>query len=345
MLAKSNRSDIQVTLISDGPMSPYSGMIPSFLAGIYKASDLQFDLQKICDRFHFNFIESRVILICAEKNLVQLSTQKFLEYDICSVNIGIESNQIPTDVQDEKNIVYLKPISKLIESWNLLKNSAETENCDIKIIGGGAAAFEIAIACRRHFKKNEITLISGKTGLLPEHSALAKKLAQKSLAAAKINLLEGQRVEKITDQYLSLSDGTRLTKDICFVGTTAAVNPLFKRSGLKVNEFGFVHVDKNLLVEGTNNLFAAGDCCHFAAEPLAKAGVYAVRQGPVVYKNIIAFLENKPLIKYKPQTEFLKILVSGDQEAIAIYGKFVFKGLWAWKLKNYIDLKFMKKFK
>lgn len=327
-------------------MSPYSGMIPSFIAGIYEASDLQFDLKKICQRFDFQFVESQLILICAEKNQVQLSNQAFIDYDICSVNTGIESNPIRTKTKNDENLIYLKPISKLIEKWNRIKNKTATKPTDIKIIGGGAAAFEIAIACRKHFKSitNEITLITGMNGLLHDQSARAKKLAKESLSANRIKLIENLRVELITDQQMVLSDGTNLLKDICFIGTTAAVNPLFKNSGLPVSETGFVRVDKNLLVEGTKNIFAAGDCCHFSAKPLQKAGVYAVRQGPIIYQNIISILEKKSLTRYKPQTEFLKILVSGDQEAIAIYGKFAFKGFLAWKLKNYIDLNFMKRF-
>lgn len=347
-LAKTKNNSFKVTLVSDVTQAPYSGMIPSYLAGVYTASDLQFDLAKLCTRFGFQFIQSSLSIIHAEKNQVLLTSGEFLNYDICSINIGIESNRIQTDADDEKNIIYLKPISKLIKQWNQIKNLTDkkTAGVDLKIIGGGAAAFEIAIACRQHFKSllNKITIISGKNGLLHDQISRVQKYAKESLKAEHIELIEGQRVEKITNQHLTLTDGSKLTKDICFIGTTAATNPIFVNSSLPVNLDGFVRVNENLLIEGYPNIFASGDCSYFTKSPLAKAGVYAVRQGPIIFKNIMSIMASKPLDKYLPQTEFLKILVCGNKNAIVIYGKFVFRGYIAWQLKNYIDRKFMERF-
>ena len=127
-LAKSKNKSFKVTLVSDVIQAPYSGMIPSYLSGKYLASDLQFDLSKLCMRFGFQFIQASLNLIHAESNQVQLSNGDLIEYDICSINIGIESNRIQTDIDidpeidKQKNIIYLKPISKLIERWDQIKN-------------------------------------------------------------------------------------------------------------------------------------------------------------------------------------------------------------------------------
>ncbi len=345
-LGKMKNSDLKVTVVSDVVYAPYSGMIPSFLAGVYSSKMLEFDIEKICKQYNFTLLKAKANIIQAKQNKVHLSTGETISYDICSVNIGIESTQIPMLAVDNKNIIYLKPISQFIEQWNQIKQFDQNQNLDIKIIGGGAAAFEIAIACRRHFKgaQTKISIITGQHHLLYGENSEVKKHALDSLKKSHIELIEQTRVEKIDADFLYLSNGQRLHRQICFVGTSAAANPIFKKSELPTNESGFVCVSENLLVKEQQNIFAAGDCCHFTSQPLKKAGVFAVRQGPVVLHNILALINQKKMKHYSPQKDFLKILVSGNNEAIAVFHNFCLKNRLAWKLKNYIDLKFMRRF-
>lgn len=348
-LARIDPSLFNLTLISDVLCAPYSGMIPSYLAGVYSEAELHFDLQKICDRFSFKFIEDKVTFIDSLRNQIHTATGKIIGYDICSINLGILPTLIPATQGPQKDIIYLKPISKLIERWKQTSQlaGASANGLSFTVIGGGAGAFEVAIACRRKFRSldNKIRMIAGKGGLLPEYNRTAQKYARQSLKDLNIDLLEGVRVEHIESTSLLLDDTRHLDKQICFVGTSAQAPEVFRHSGLPVSKDGFVTVDENLLVSGLKNIFAAGDCCFFLPRPLPKAGVFAVRQGPVLAANITALILNQSaLTKYFPQSPFLTILVSGDNKAIAAYKNFVFQGRWAWRLKDYIDRKFMKRF-
>ncbi len=50
---------------------------------------------------------------------------------------------------------------------------------------------------------------------------------------------------------------------------------------------GFVLVDPDLrVVDGPGNVFAVGDVAASASDPRPKAGVFAVRQGPVLAANL-----------------------------------------------------------
>lgn len=348
-LAKLDRSLFNLTLISDVLYSPYSGMLPSYLAGVYKGPDLHFDLKKICARFGFEFIEDKVTYINYLNNQALTATGRVFDFDICSINLGIQPTAVPAAEDPSDNIIYVKPISKFIIGWNQTIHFAESslKGLHFSVIGGGAGAFEIAIACRRKFHSldHKISLITGQGGLLPEHNLAAQQYARQSLIDLNIELIQGHRVELIEKNHLNLNDKRQIETQICYVGTSAQAPDIFKLSGLPVNESGFVTVDENLLVSGLKNIFAAGDCCHFTPRPLPKAGVFAVRQGPVLSKNITALIqEQKKLAKYIPQAHFLTILVSGNNKAIASYKKFAFEGRLAWILKDYIDRKFMKRF-
>lgn len=346
LLAVIDRSIFDLTLVSDHEYSSYSGMIPTYMAGFYKQSQLQFNLKEICQKYNYRFIQGEVVEISAESNTVLLSNGPRLDYDICSINIGIKPQVIPTDAESRSGIIYLKPISNLIHQWNQII-SHPTDSLRFAIIGGGAAAFEIAIACRRHFSNlnHKVVMITGSSKLLSSEIPLVQKYARDCLRKMGIDLIEGLRVEKINSDHFILSDGKEILRQIVLLATTASAPSIFKKSNLPISAAGFIQVDQHLNVCGIKNLFASGDCCEFTSYPLPKAGVFAVREAPIVFKNILTILNNETtLLSYIPQTQFLKILVSGNHQAIATYGKFAFKGWLAWLLKDYIDRRFMKRF-
>lgn len=348
--AKVDSKLFELTLISEFSMTPYSSMIPSYMAGVFQPDQFHFDLKTICKKFGFNFIEDRVTQIVAGLNQVKTCRGKAYEYDICSVNLGIVPKPIDSDVQDDKNIFYLKPISKFTSQWELLKTQfrKNKSNLDFSIIGGGAAAFEVAIACRMLYPKPEvkIKIIAGQKGLLPSSSFRARDFAKNALSTQSIELIEGKHVVRITHEQLIFDDETFVSRDVCIVGTSAEAPGLFASSGLPTNQEGFVQINDYLLVDGFENIFAAGDCCNFKSKPLAKAGVFAVREGPILSENIMSLLtDRKSLRMYKPQNHFLTILVSGKKQAIACFGKMAYQGRLAWWLKYFIDLNFMRRFR
>ncbi len=349
-LSKIDRSLFKLTLISEYARFPYSGMIPGYFAGLYPIEKLEFDLREICNRFDYQFIEDQAIRINSETQQVETAKGHYIKFDICSLNLGIVPTKISSNKMEMQNIFYLKPTSKACLDWEKIKSSfnPQSQKLDLTIVGGGAAAFEIAIACRQAFGplNTQIKIITGLHGLLKSQNRKTQIQAKKALLRHNIEIFENVRVTDINANQIFLSDGRRLPRQICFVSTSAKGSVFFEESQLPVTPEGFVHVKKNLLVEGSQNIFASGDCCHFLSKPLPKAGVFAVREGPILSKNIISLIKNENVLTdYKPQANFLTILVSGKMQAIASYKNFSYEGKFAWLLKNYIDLKFMSCFK
>src|SRR5262249_38232484 len=75
-----------------------------------------------------------------------------------------------------------------------------------------------------------------------------------------------------------------------------------------------------------------------------KSGVYAVRSGPPLAGNLRRLMAGRPLVKYKPQREALYLISTGERYALGARNGFTFEGAWVWRLKDFIDRRFMTKF-
>jgi selenide,water dikinase len=78
--------------------------------------------------------------------------------------------------------------------------------------------------------------------------------------------------------------------------------------------------------------------------PLEKAGVFAVRMGPVLAENLRRSLLDQPLKAYRPQRRWLALISTGDRHAIASRGALFARGDWVWRWKDRIDRRFMERF-
>src|SRR5574343_1949366 len=116
-----------------------------------------------------------------------------------------------------------------------------------------------------------------------------------------------------------------------------------RRGSLAASAEGFVLIDTSLRSVSHPRIFAAGDCAQWHT-PLPKAGVYAVRMGPVLTHNLRAALTGAALQPYTPQSTFLSLLSTADGSAIASRGRFSLSGRWAWLWKDRIDRRFVRRF-
>jgi NADH dehydrogenase FAD-containing subunit len=91
-------------------------------------------------------------------------------------------------------------------------------------------------------------------------------------------------------------------------------------------------------------MFGGGDCIFLDGHQLGKVGVYAVRQNPILMKNICAALDGGRMVPFLPQKNYLLIFNLGDGTAILNRRGITWDGRFAWSLKDRIDRGFMRKF-
>ncbi len=332
-------SEVELTLISDVPFAPYSGMLPGHLAGIHLERDLVFDLAAICERYGHRFVQQAVVSFDPTARRLMLQDGSEQSFDICSLNVGILPQTL-TSAAPAANVIYVKPISNFLARWHSATAQLPATG-RVVVVGGGAAAFELAIACGVRFS-GRVSLVTGAQGLtLPRG---AGRHARRALADLAVELIEGQRVVRLEEGMLHFAQSTT-SFALALVAITARPSDFIEQSLLPKGPEGHVIVDDFLRVKGSSTMFAAGDCAHFASHPLPKAGVYAVRQGPILAHNLLTALSgNGELERYVPQRTMLSILITGTGDALLCWRGFAFRSKWAARLKNWIDRRFMREF-
>ena len=157
-------------------------------------------------------------------------------------------------------------------------------------------------------------------------------------------VIEDNRVSEVKDRSVMLTDGRKLASDIVFMAVGVRPSPLFADSGLTTGPDGGLLVNQYLQAVSYPEIFGGGDCISFEPKPLAKVGVYAVRQNPILFNNLLCFMKEAPLEPFIPQKAVLLAFNMGDGTAVVQWHSLVFGGRIGFALKNYIDKTFMKNF-
>ena len=189
----------------------------------------------------------------------------------------------------------------------------------------------------------QLTVVGEAGEILPDRSPKTRKRLTKRLGDKKIELVLGSRVESTEENRLILANGATVEADAIVLATTSAAQDWLRETGLELDEKGFVRVDAMLRSVSHPHIFAAGDVASLP-DPRPKAGVFAVREGPVLAKNMRRRALGQPLEPYEPQKDWLNLLSTGDGRAVADKWGLSLEGRWIWRWKDWNDRRFVERF-
>ncbi len=336
----------RVTVVSPAAYHYYSGMGPGLLGGTYTVGQTRFHVRKMVEDRGASFVEDAVAQLDPHGRTLLLRSGGRLAYDVVSFNTG--SDVVPLPGAAEHGAAFpVKPIDGLVRAAGFIRASAVRGPLRIAVVGGGPAGVEIAgnawRACRGLRGPVSITLYAG-NGLLPGLPGPARSRVLRSFERRGIVVAEGAYVRSRAPREVLLGSGERAAADAVLIATGISPSPLFRASGLAVGPDGGLLVNEFLRSPDHPEVHGGGDCISFGPRGLAKVGVYAVRQNPVLFRNLLAALEGQDPEPFRPQQDFLLILNLGDGRGVAMKRQCVFDGRLAFLLKDRIDRMFMKKF-
>ncbi len=337
----------RVTLISPTAYHYYSGMGPGMLGGTYSPQEIRFNMRKMAESAGAEFVSGAVLRLDSQKRLLTLASGQEIAFDVASFNTGSSIPLNSVTITECENVFPVKPIINLLQARRVIQELRRSGPVRILVVGGGPAGLEIAGNTWKlnHDESGEahITLLAGKK-LLGNFPDRVRRLAFGSFQARKIEIIEGTHLRALERGSARLADGTQLPFDAALLALGVRPASLFTDSGLPAGPEGGMMVNEYLHALNHPHLFGGGDCISFQPRPLDKVGVYAVRQNPVLFHNLLASLEGGSLMPFRPQDDYLLIFNLGDGKGIFWRKNWVWHGRLAFMLKNYIDRKFMRKF-
>ena len=336
----------RVTVISPLARHYYSGMGPGMLSGIYAPREIRFDIQRLAEDRGGRFVQGKVTRVDPEKRVLTVDDGTEVPYNVVSFNIG---SFVPANLVDGsmRNVYPVKPIVNLLKARRAIIDAIDGEPPRLVVLGGGPAGVELAGNIHRLVneagRQARITLVTGGR-LLPNFIEKARSLALASLRSRDVDVMEGVRIERIRDGEVILAGGKTIPYDLVFPAVGVRPYPVFRDSGLPTAEDGSLLVTKYLHSVAHPGIFGGGDCISLEGHKLDRVGVYAVRQNPILRQNLMAALEGGEMTEFTPQKTYMLILNLGDGTGIFVRKSWVWRGTLAFKLKDYIDRSFMKRF-
>lgn len=347
-LAASRLEGAAITLVTRDPYQSYSGMLPGLIAGHYRREDIRIDLASLAKRSGVELILDRVVALDAARRLVTLGSGRELDYDFASLNLGSLPNYFGVPGAKQYAIA-AKPFEDFLAAWDELRAMAAQRSLQIAVVGAGAAGVEIAFAIRYVLATSGtppgVVLYSDKPVALPEHPPAAQRRIARLLSSERVELRVDTRITGVEAGFVIDASGRREAFDAVVWVTGAAPLPWFRETGLGLDNDGFVLVDAMLRSVTNQEVFAVGDNATLETAPHPKSGVYAIRQAPVLANNLRASFSGGRLKRYEPQKDALALISIGRKYCLATRGHWTLEGEWLWRAKDWIDRRWIERFR
>ncbi len=376
-LAEENHPPVDLTVVSASRRQLYSGMVPGYLYGAYREDEIAVEVAPLVERAGGRLVPGRATAVESDRREVVVeagaepgsapggSTER-IPYDLVSLNVGSRTlGEDTPGVLDHAAVV--KPIQEArtlrhridaLAARPAERTAQGVEGRRAVIVGGGAAGVEVTCAVAtaldrarpRVADEDAVTLIEAGPRILPGESSKVHDRARTVLEERGIDIRCRTRVTAVTADGVeieALGRASTLPAGLTVWVTGAAPPPLLATIDRPTDERGFLLVDETLRSPADERIFGAGDCVSLADRPeTPKAGVFAVRQAPLLWQSLRAALDGSSRFPaYRPQREFLSILNTADGKALLRWRGFVAHGRWAWKLKDRIDRRFLSKYR
>lgn len=338
---------IKRILVTPDLKAYYSGMLPGWMAGIYSRDALTIDLLPLLQAARADLLVLDVTALNAARRHISLSTGNVLRFDLLSIATGGVIDTAPFTALGSR-LLPVRPVGRFVAQWpDALARMAQMARPRLAVVGGGAAGVELALAARAALvaqcARFDVTLVFPPGGFLNGHSAKAQRLARRALDKAGVTVAE-QAAAGCPDGLI-LADGAVVPADCVILATGSKPPPWLAHSGLACSPEGFALTGADLRSLSHDRIFAAGDIAARADRVLTRSGVHAVKAGPVLAHNLRAAAAGAPMRHYQPGANALSLMATGDRHAILSWGDSASAGRTEWRVKDWIDRRFIARYK
>jgi NADH:ubiquinone reductase (H+-translocating) len=352
------KQSARLMLINETNYATYSPFLPEAAAGTLEPRHVVTPLREILKRTYLRL--GQIAGHDPEAKTIELhansGARETIPYDQLLLSLGSVSRTLPIPGLTDHAMGFKGLADAIVLRNRVIENLEEAnatgdhqrreELLTFVFVGGGYAGLE-ALAELQDFAADAMDsyprarlhgmrwmLVEAAPRVLPEIDQDLADYALRELRGRGIDIKLETQLKEVTPNSITLSTGEIVpTKTVVWTaGVTPA--PVLKDLNVPLDERGRVPVDSHLRVEGLNSVWAIGDC---AAAPDPRGGTtpptaqHAVRQGPVVARNIAAQVgigDPEPFT-YESQASFVNL---GRYKAVGRIGDRKFRGFPAWFL-------------
>lgn len=337
-----------VTVIQPSIYHYYSGMGPGMLGGTYRPEEIRFATKELVESKGANFVEAKAYSIDPDKQVVTIeNSDTVFPYDVLSCNAG---SFIAGEFMHSEgsNVFSAKPIEKLKQAKETVLELVQKKVIHLAVLGSGPSSVEIAGNLHQLCKENTtyppVIQLFGGSSFMAGRPARVSEACRRILLKKGVEIIEKGRVTEVVGEQITLENGETYRADLIFPATGVKPSEIFSRSTLATGPDGGLLVNNKLQSTSHPNVFGGGDCIYFQDQPLDKVGVYAVRQNHILFRNLMAALENSSLQQFSPGGSYLLIYNLGDGQGVLSKWSLTFSGRLAFTIKDHIDRKFISSF-
>ena len=339
----------KVTLVNPSPYLYYSGMATGVISGAYTPEQDRIDVRRLVERGGGSFVQGRVTGVVREQRELLLEDGGRVGYDLASLCLGSEV-ATGNDENDEKFVIPVKPVENTVGIRNriLSYKGRGSGGPKVVVIGGGAAGCEVAANTANLMNSRNI----GGRILIVEDGPFLLGASPNRACESMSSYLEDVGVEVLLNTTavsygaggIQTGDGRRIEADLVVPAVGIVPRNVGYEPSVLTGEDGGLWVGPGLRSVSDPRLFGGGDSISFRGGALPRLGVFGIRQGPVLFRNLLSAVDGKPLETFEPQERYLYVLNLGDGTGLAIYGSFSWRGRAAMILKHRIDQNFVRQY-
>ncbi len=347
---------VRFTLITREVHTPYSGMLPGLIAGTYNVDEAHIDTGPLARFAGARLYQDEAINLDLENRRVLCRHRPPVAYDLVSIDIGSRPNidDVPGAAE---HAIPVKTIDGFLKRFHALLERVLAARGAVRIgvVGTGAGGVELLLSVERRLRREvaanggdpqrlSFALFGASPELLPSFPPAMRRRFAAICAQRGICIVSGARVTRVEQRMVHVENGPPVELDEILWTTEAAPATWLRDTGLALDERGFVRVTPNLNSVSHPEMFAAGDIAAIDGYALPKSGVYAVREGRPLADNLRRILTGAEPVPYQPQRQALYLVSTGERFAVGSRNGLTASGHWVWRVKNWIDRRFMRKF-
>ena len=322
---------VRLTLIAREPETLHPGMLAGLIRGQYRFDDAHIDMALLAAVAGARLIVAEATSIDLAARAVSLAGRPAVAFDLLSINIEGES------ASPGGTGLAFQPTRQFLEKLAAL-DAAMRRDVRMALVGGGAAATELALALAQRFRgRLHLVLVCDTPEPVADAPPHARRAVRAALVNAGIELVSGVQAGALSDGRLPLSDGSFLEADTA-LWAAGLVGPAFlAMSGLACDAAGRLSVDSRLRSISHSFVFAAGDCAVPDARPTPAARVWAMRAGAPLAANLRRAARGKSPWRWRLPREALATLDLCDGRGVAWCNGLAVSGHAIWRCKDWID--------